>query len=1056
MKILAFRRLLLTWIGMMCLLIAKAQNISRVEYFFDFDPGHGNATPINFTPSTTVTVNDVAVPINNLNSGYHFLGVRVKDENNVWSPVIVRPFLKEHIPITAISNKVVNALEYFIDNDPGFGNGVPIAVNTQNELNDLVFTVPLSSIAEGVHWISVRAKDNTNNWATVVVRPFIKAEIPITQSFENIVRLEYFIDFDPGYGNGLPITAQTGTSINNLSVLASLTNIPEGQHRIFVRAKYSNGTWGTVGSQIFSVCAGTTNPNITVIGSTTVCQGQSVTLSVVSGYSYEWLLNGNPINGATSNTYQATQTGQYSVIITNNGCVVRATPVSITVGDNSLVPTVVASTITLCKGNAVELSVTNCQGTVTWNTGSTNNPLIISPTTTTNYTATCKPTGCTTTSPPSQAVQITVVDTPLNLSITGGSVSAVCSYTNTTLNLVGCTGTIKWNTGETTVSISVAPKITSTYTATCTLNACAATVSKVLTIVNPSPAGVFISNTDQQICLGESVVLSAANCQGGTINWSNGMSGSSITVSPTSTTLYTATCQIGSCSAQSLSKVLITIKDVPPTPLISTQNQTLCKGEKVVLRAYNCYGNVVWSNGIVGNTQEVIPTSTVTYTATCQNNGCTSLPSVGVVITVSDCADPATNIAAIEYFFDNDPGFGNGIPLTTFTNSSAVNGISANISVAGLSEGMHWLTIRAKDSNQKWSPAIVRPIIKVLIPTVSNLPNIVKIEYFFDTDPGFGNGINYPIAVGQQINNIVIDLPITNLNEGPHWLSVRVKDEQNKWTTVITRPFFKEAIFTPAALAEAEYFIDTDPGFGNGVDLSINPNSINGRTMATMLDSGLLHENINLTNISVGEHKLFVRIKDTKGNWGTVGVTNFFKQTNVAFVGSNTQPSSCAVNTFNIPFTISGVYNTGNTFTAQLSDRFGDFSNPVSLGSLVSTVAGTISAQIPYGTPYGDGYKIRIISSSPSIMSNPTKNFSVIPFCPPPCANLLTLSSPADDYFGQNVIKQASAANGSIIGTNKITGLNTNVIYQARTITLNSGFVANSGTVFRAEIGGCN
>jgi hypothetical protein len=47
-----------------------------------------------------------------------------------------------------------------------------------------------------------------------------------------------------------------------------------------------------------------------------------------------------------------------------------------------------------------------------------------------------------------------------------------------------------------------------------------------------------------------------------------------------------------------------------------------------------------------------------------------------------------------------------------------------------------------------------------------------------------------------------------------------------------------------------------------------------------------------------------------------------------------------------IPFTTTGTYNTGNIFTAQLSDEIGDFSSQVTIGTLSSTAAGTISGTI--------------------------------------------------------------------------------------------------------------
>lgn len=80
---------------------------------------------------------------------------------------------------------------------------------------------------------------------------------------------------------------------------------------------------------------------------------------------------------------------------------------------------------------------------------------------------------------------------------------------------------------------------------------------------------------------------------------------------------------------------------------------------------------------------------------------------------------------------------------------------------------------------------------------------------------------------------------------------------------------------------------------------------------------------------------------------------------------------------------------------------------------------------------------------------------------PPPCETTVTLQSTTDDYSNTSsapngvLVKQAFATNGSIIATNKITST-AKVTYQAKSISLDNGFKADNGTVFKAEIGGCS
>ena len=77
--------------------------------------------------------------------------------------------------------------------------------------------------------------------------------------------------------------------------------------------------------------------SITSGGSTTFCQGNSVTLSSInqgSPYTFQWLLNGNNIGGATAFSYTATASGNYSVVVDSLGCSDTSNVITVTV--NSL------------------------------------------------------------------------------------------------------------------------------------------------------------------------------------------------------------------------------------------------------------------------------------------------------------------------------------------------------------------------------------------------------------------------------------------------------------------------------------------------------------------------------------------------------------------------------------------------------------------------------------------------------------------------------------------------------------------------------------------------
>ncbi len=119
----------------------------------------------------------------------------------------------------------------------------------------------------------------------------------------------------------------------------------------------------------------------------------------------------------------------------------------------------------------------------------------------------------------------------------------------------------------------------------------------------------------------------------------------------------------------------------------------------------------------------------------------------------------------------------------------------------------------------------------------------------------------------------------------------------------------------------------------------------------------------------------------------------------------------CANSGVNIPYSIYGTFNAGNVFTAQLSDSSGSFASPVNIGSLSSTTAGSISANIPNLTIAGTSYRIRIISSNPIITGNDNgSNIKISSFAP---VTINISANPGNTICnGASVIFTATSTNG--------------------------------------------
>ena len=63
-------------------------------------------------------------------------------------------------------------------------------------------------------------------------------------------------------------------------------------------------------------------PSVDVSGPNTICNGQSVNLSVQNypGHTYYWKFNGNKISGATNPSVTVDQVGTYNVVVSKDGC----------------------------------------------------------------------------------------------------------------------------------------------------------------------------------------------------------------------------------------------------------------------------------------------------------------------------------------------------------------------------------------------------------------------------------------------------------------------------------------------------------------------------------------------------------------------------------------------------------------------------------------------------------------------------------------------------------------------------------------------------------------
>jgi len=148
---------------------------------------------------------------------------------------------------------------------------------------------------------------------------------------------------------------------------------------------------------------------------------------------------------------------------------------------------------------------------------------------------------------------------------------------------------------------------------------------------NPTAPTVVADKT--RLCGTETATLTASNCSG-TITWSAGATGSTLSVTTAGT--YTAICKNDCGTSGNSNAVIITTGGNPSAPTVTSSKAEICTNESAVLTAAGCSGIITWSTGATGSTLTV--TTVGTYTATCKNDCGTSTTSTPVIIKAkADC-----------------------------------------------------------------------------------------------------------------------------------------------------------------------------------------------------------------------------------------------------------------------------------------------------------------------------------------------------------------------------------------------------------------------------------
>lgn len=328
-------------------------------------------------------------------------------------------------------------------------------------------------------------------------------------------------------------------------------------------------------------------PTITASASPdTVCTGNTDTLTAFGGVTYVWSNGPTTVSQvvapSTLTTYTVTGTDA-------NGCINTGTVTVFALLSGPI--TASADYPSVCLGSTDVLHAIGST-TYNWMPGNLTGSLVtVSPIANTTYTVTgTSSNGCI------KVDSITINVNPLPIVSATASIFSFCSGGSSVLTATGAS-TYSWMPGNSSGNpVTVSPASSTTYTVTGTDgNGCQNTASVTLTI-SPAPT-VTATASPMVVCLGNSTTITATGAP--TYLWMPGsLTGSSITVSPTTATTYTVT---GTSANGCTDSYMINIAVVTPANLIVYSSQTSVCSNDAVVYLYGIPSGGTWSGlGVSG------------------------------------------------------------------------------------------------------------------------------------------------------------------------------------------------------------------------------------------------------------------------------------------------------------------------------------------------------------------------------------------------------------------------------------------------------------------------
>jgi large repetitive protein len=488
-------------------------------------------------------------------------------------------------------------------------------------------------------------------------------------------------------------------------------------------------------------------------------------------------------------------------------------------------------------------------------------------------------------------------------------------------------------------------------------------------------------------------VLTASGCGTGTALWSNGSTTNA--TNPTKNGKYVVLCNFGTnCPSVAASTQISGMIDAP-TSVTTGYSLPINPNTNITISAQGCISpqTIKWEDGSTITPRSISPAVTTTYSAKCVSATCESVESTSLLVTVNPPYCPTMTITA-------SPALALGTP-STLTASGCVspNVVTWGVGGTGITKTVTptaatTYTAQCSGASCTTSSAGITLYSYLTLSGVTTPDGSINYQlgcFSYTRARLNGNGIGYLYTSGTYCP--------TPFDAG---------------TNYFTNGFLPSGIYGTGVLS-----VQSIIRKNNYWEIRLFSDNV--------ADNRLYHTKSKYNTQNPPCTAVWIKDSDGTEVTLTVGISCQNETACPTISITSDTPNPITVGTSAI-LTATGcsspnvvTWNTGATGSTL---------------TISPTVAGTYSASC-----FGAACSSSMASIAITVFN--------------PCPVALALSSTSDDIATGTVTKQANSTNGIITATNKITGNGTKATYQAKNIQLNAGFKVDTGSVFKAEVGGC-